>query len=237
MTTYRIEDLPAKLAAKIAVNPETGCWEWQGTLDSGGYGRVWWNGKTMMTHRAVYRLLAGPIEAGLVLDHVKARGCRSRACCWPAHLEPVTNRVNILRGAVLGILSRNGRKTHCPQGHEYTTESTYIDSLGRRNCRTCDRERRRALMQAPEFRAAHAEHERDRRRRKAAGEGRELRPLPAERAHCPAGHEYSEENTYTDPAGQRHCRQCKNERQRTPEGRAYQREWKRAAREEARRGS
>ena len=32
---------------------------------------------------------------------------------------------------------RNASKTHCPQGHEYTTENTYVCPKGRRNCRTC----------------------------------------------------------------------------------------------------
>jgi hypothetical protein len=30
----------------------------------------------------------------------------------------------------------------------------------------------------------------------------------ARRQHCPAGHPYSEENTYHDPAGHRRCRAC-----------------------------
>lgn len=29
--------------------------------------------------------------------------------------------------------------------------------------------------------------------------------------HCPAGHEYTPENTYTSPDGKRHCRTCKRE--------------------------
>ncbi|WP_425607463.1 RusA family crossover junction endodeoxyribonuclease [Rhodococcus pyridinivorans] len=31
----------------------------------------------------------------------------------------------------------NRSKTHCPQGHEYTDENTYVCPQGRRNCRTC----------------------------------------------------------------------------------------------------
>jgi hypothetical protein len=29
------------------------------------------------------------------------------------------------------------RKTHCPQGHEYTPENIYVRSRGGRECRTC----------------------------------------------------------------------------------------------------
>jgi hypothetical protein len=39
---------------------------------------------------------------------------------------------------------RNGNhhwanKTRCPQGHDYSSENTYIDPRGRRSCRTCRR--------------------------------------------------------------------------------------------------
>lgn len=29
------------------------------------------------------------------------------------------------------------QKTHCPNGHPYTPDNTYIDPRGYRNCRTC----------------------------------------------------------------------------------------------------
>jgi hypothetical protein len=57
--------------------------------------------------------------------------CRNRICANPYHLEPVTSAENTRRSPVY-----NGAKTHCPQGHEYTPENTYINR-GRRNCREC----------------------------------------------------------------------------------------------------
>lgn len=35
------------------------------------------------------------------------------------------------------------RVTHCPRGHEYTPENTYISKAGGRNCLVCNRERMR----------------------------------------------------------------------------------------------
>jgi hypothetical protein len=73
------------------------CWLWTGGL-SRGYAMFWLDGKNVKAHRFAYELLVGPIPEGLVLDHVVARGCKWRHCVNPAHLEPVTERVNILRG-------------------------------------------------------------------------------------------------------------------------------------------
>lgn len=130
---YDLADLPPRLARKIRVNADTGCWEW----DSGRpdrYGQVWWKGRNRLSHVVVFELLAGEVPDGLQLDHVHERGCRSRACCWPAHLEPVTQSENQRRA-----FAARGPVTHCPQMHPYDVENTYW-RLGRRHCRACKRE-------------------------------------------------------------------------------------------------
>lgn len=38
---------------------------------------------------------------------------------------------------------RNARKTHCPQGHEYNEENTYVWRGSSRRCRACGREAKR----------------------------------------------------------------------------------------------
>lgn len=78
------------------------------------------------------------IPNGLELDHL----CRNRACVNPYHLDPVSHAENMRRG-VAGLKQRE--KTHCPVGHEYTAENTYIHPQnGSRNCKACQRERTRA---------------------------------------------------------------------------------------------
>lgn len=74
---------------------------------------------------------------------------RVRNCVNPAHLEPVTQKVNVLRGE--GASARNAAKTHCDYGHELTKDNTYVTPDGRRNCRTC---KRRTNAQARARRAA-----------------------------------------------------------------------------------
>jgi hypothetical protein len=156
---FCLDDLPERLRSQIQVNPATGCWEWTGDQQR-GYGRVWWEGRTQKVHRVVFTLLAGPIPDGLTIDHVKDRGCRSNACCWPAHLEPVTAQENIRRAGeklLLGQLQK--AKTHCPAGHEYTPENTQRDPRGARRCRACEKDRR----SAPSERAHRAQRQRQRR--------------------------------------------------------------------------
>lgn len=144
-----MKQLPLKVFQKITFTPThyyngTPCWVWTGCRNNGrGYGQFRvggrLDGKTKLVHRLVYDLLVGPIPEGLQLDHL----CRNRACCNPAHLEPVTQEENRRRGL------RGGLNTHCLNGHEYTPENTYHykgkPGRGReRVCRTCTRERNKS---------------------------------------------------------------------------------------------
>ena len=73
------------------------CWSWTGVLtksDGKGYGRVTFRGKKYLVHRVVYEAMVAEIPAGLQLDHL----CRNRTCVNPWHIEPVTGRINVLRG-------------------------------------------------------------------------------------------------------------------------------------------
>jgi hypothetical protein len=86
---YRIENLPERIQRKIVVDPLSGCWVWQGRLDKSGYGQLKWNRKVVRLHRVAWALLVGPVPPGHQVNHVRGRGCRSKACCWPEHLEAV----------------------------------------------------------------------------------------------------------------------------------------------------
>jgi hypothetical protein len=114
------------------------CWPWLAGLDGAGYGQFYYDGKGRRAHRVAWELAHGQIPPGLLIDHVKARGCTRRDCCNEAHLEPVTNRENTLRGDAAP--AQNVLKTHCPAGHAYDTSNTY----GRRGCRACFRSQQAA---------------------------------------------------------------------------------------------
>jgi hypothetical protein len=127
----------------------TDCWLWAGSINpTRGYGRIFsksddgrW--RESMAHRVMYENLIGPIPKALVLDHV----CRVRSCVNPAHLEPVTQRLNILRG--VGPTAVHARRTHCARGHELTPDNVRVQgSRSGRNyqrlCKACRRDGLRA---------------------------------------------------------------------------------------------
>lgn len=114
------------------VKVPSGCWQWTAALDVHGYGHISVDGRQRGAHQAAWEILVGPIPEGFTIDHL----CRNRGCVNPSHLEPVTRGENVLRG--IGFAGVNVRKTHCPKGHEYTPENTYVNpNSGHRLCRVC----------------------------------------------------------------------------------------------------
>jgi hypothetical protein len=137
---------------KVAVAGPDDCWEWTASKHRQGYGSFWDGERGTRAHRWAYEQIVGPIPDGLQLDHL----CRNRACVNPVHLEPVTNRENVLRGD--GPTAHQARQTHCKWGHELSPENTYRSPKhpSKRFCRRCfvTRRKDRQLPRAQE--ALHA---------------------------------------------------------------------------------
>ena len=104
-----------------------------GATTGAGYGAIWETDKMLSAHRVSYEMFHGPIPEDMEIDHL----CRIRQCVRPAHLEVVTHLENMHRAdRALGIRSA---ATHCPRGHPYDEENTFLDRRGKRYCRMCQR--------------------------------------------------------------------------------------------------
>ena len=127
--TYKPPTIHSRIIRKVlSENQDPNvCWVWPGATNGIGYGMVGFNGKNMGAHRAVYRILVGPIPEGFTLDHL----CRNPICVNPHHLEPVSMRDNILRG--VSPAAKQARQTHCKRGHELTDRRR----RGKRQCLLC----------------------------------------------------------------------------------------------------
>lgn len=111
----------------------TRCWLWtgaKGTNSKGSefYGRFRGPGSRMVPpHRFSWEMANGPTDADAV-DHL----CRVTLCVNPEHLEPVSDRENILRGTAPTAV--NARKKTCRNGHPF--DRTSPDGK-RRYCQEC----------------------------------------------------------------------------------------------------
>jgi hypothetical protein len=94
-------------------------------------------------HRLLFETLNGPIENGLVIDHM----CNNRGCVNPEHLQKVSQKINTNRANThMGNINKN--KIVCINGHPYDTVNTnnyFYKGKPRRRCLAChaDRERTR----------------------------------------------------------------------------------------------
>lgn len=141
---YIKKPLLDRLREKIEKLPD-GCWRWTAALDKAGYGRIGVDGrrgKTEYAHRITFKIHHGDIPDGTELDHL----CRNRWCVNPDHLEAVTHKVNMYRGAAPAIQIMHAGK--CKRGHDRTIENSYVYPSGRMICQICRRERRKGKIEA-----------------------------------------------------------------------------------------
>lgn len=166
------EDAQQRFWTHVDVQGPDECWPWRQSRGSHGYGQTWTGMAVVLAHRMAYALtrslpVSGQLKHTTTVDH----SCHNRSCCNPSHLRLKSNVDNATDN---GFASR----THCPAGHGYTEDNTYISPNGDRRCRECDRQRRGGLH-----------------------------PVSS-RTHCQRGHPFDETNTYITPAGHRRCRAC-----------------------------
>jgi hypothetical protein len=118
------------------------CWEWTSSRNWAGYGHFRYDGECRAHRWLLGRLRGSPLVRGENALHK----CDNPPCCNPAHLYVGSQSANILE-AVAHRRHPMTRKTHCPQGHAYSTENTYVHR-NKRYCRACIRARKAAARRA-----------------------------------------------------------------------------------------
>jgi HNH endonuclease len=115
------------------VDKTNSCWIWTASKTN-GYGDFRINKKKVKAHRYAFESYVGPIPEDK--PHVLHK-CDNPPCVNPEHLFAGTNEDNIKDKFNKGR-DHNQKKTHCPQGHEYSIENTYLSRNGKsRTCKTC----------------------------------------------------------------------------------------------------
>lgn len=119
-----------------------GCILWPFPLDDYGYAsRSTRKGRYAVGRVVLSRVIGPAPSAEHQMGHAPHEVCGNRSCIAPAHLswQTPTEQAQVKR-----LDGHYRRKTHCPMGHEFTTENTYLakDKNGERRhqiCRTCHR--------------------------------------------------------------------------------------------------
>lgn len=126
--------IAARFAAKVRVDPETGCHVWAGGKQSSGYGAFKFGEHMGLAHRYAWEVVHGAIPLDKEIDHT----CRNKVCVNVAHLEVVEHHENMRRAKPYRPPPHNSLKERCPRcGSEFTVVPPWRGGKPKRHCEPC----------------------------------------------------------------------------------------------------
>lgn len=157
-------------------NPWTGCWEWKGKINKGGYGVVYIPGGertiTVLAHRIAMYIKHGEMPEGMVVDHkchvdaieagtcAGGDSCAHRRCVNPDHLRFLTAEENRRYRTFPQTVKKRNQET-CKSGRHPWIEDNIINTPFVQNgrmqdalrCYQCHRETKNRLQRADRAKA------------------------------------------------------------------------------------
>jgi hypothetical protein len=112
------------------------CWGWLGGT-VGGYGQIRTDRDGKKYDRTTH--ISWYFHHGEWLDESSLlHSCDNPPCTNPRHLSKGDQKTNMRQAAERKRL-RQQKVTHCPKGHPYDEDNTYLNRIKKRVCRTCTR--------------------------------------------------------------------------------------------------